>query len=263
MFRNKYTYITIDYMYILWFDQIKGADHAKVGGKNASLGEMTTMLKNKNIRVPFGFAIQVNAFDDFLKFNNVDFDGVSNLSEYAKELRNEIVNGVFPLDMESEILNAFDSLDCEVAVRSSSTAEDMPDASFAGQQDTFLNVCREQLLDKIKQCFASLYNDRSISYRSRMGYSDASLSVAIQKMVRSDKGSAGVAFSLDTETGFDKVIIINGSYGLGELVVGGIINPDEFIVFKETLTIIDKKLGSKKQKMIYDTIGTTIISTGE
>jgi len=258
-------------MYISWFDQITNADIKKVGGKNASLGEMTTMLKSKNIRVPFGFAIHALAFDDFLKFNNInpdtkfnnDVDNLLHLAEFGKGLREKIKKGIFPESMESQILEAFEELNGEVAVRSSSTAEDMPDASFAGQQDTFLNVERGDLLDKIRQCFASLYNDRAISYRSHTGYDKCkvSLSVAVQKMVRSDKGSAGVAFSLDTESGFDKVIVINGSYGLGELVVGGVVQPDEFIVFKEKMTIIDKKLGSKKQKMIYGTNGTMEIST--
>ena len=185
------------------------------------------------------------------------------LKRYGKDIRDKIYNGSFPLNMETQILDAFKELHGEVAVRSSSTAEDMPDFSFAGQQDTFLNVSQDDLLDKIKRCFASLYNDRAISYRVHTGYDkcNISLSVAIQKMVRSDKGSAGVAFSLDTETGFDKVIVINGSYGLGELVVGGSVQPDEFIVFKEKLTIIDKKLGTKKNKMIYDINGTKEIPT--
>ena len=262
----------------------------EVGGKNASLGEMTTMLKSKGIHVPFGFAIITQAFDDFLKFNKINLDKFTNLEtddkdtnndkdtnkdtdndktymlklkRYGKDIRDKIYNGSFPLNMETQILDAFKELHGEVAVRSSSTAEDMPDFSFAGQQDTFLNVSQDDLLDKIKRCFASLYNDRAISYRVHTGYDkcNISLSVAIQKMVRSDKGSAGVAFSLDTETGFDKVIVINGSYGLGELVVGGSVQPDEFIVFKEKLTIIDKKLGTKKNKMIYDINGTKEIPT--
>ena len=265
-------------MYVLWFDQITNADIALVGGKNASLGEMTTMLQNiESIKVPFGFAVTARAFDDFLNFNNIKVDNIikefwteyktiSDLANFGKHLREKINNGKFPDTMKSEILEAFHKLNCEVAVRSSSTAEDMPDASFAGQQDTYLNVGESDLFNKIRQCFASLYNDRAISYRSTTKYGNCkiSLSVAIQKMVRSDKGSAGVAFSLDTETGFDKVIVINGAFGLGELVVGGNIQPDEFIIFKEKMTIIDKKLGSKKIQMgthttIYQTFSMCVI----
>ena len=264
-------------MYVLWFDQITNADIALVGGKNASLGEMTTMLQEiGSIKVPFGFAVTAQAFDDFLNFNNINIENliqdfgkknktISDLANFGKKLREKINNGKFPDTMKSEILEAFHKLNCEVAVRSSSTAEDMPDASFAGQQDTYLNVGESDLFNKIRQCFASLYNDRAISYRSTTKYGNCkiSLSVAIQKMVRSDKGSAGVAFSLDTETGFDKVIVINGAFGLGELVVGGNIQPDEFIIFKEKMTIIDKKLGSKKMKMIYGKSGTIEIETSE
>ena len=170
-------------MYISWFDQITNADIKKVGGKNASLGEMTTMLKSKNIRVPFGFAIHALAFDDFLKFNNInpdtkfknDVDNLLHLAEFGKGLREKIKKGIFPESMESQILEAFEELNGEVAVRSSSTAEDMPDASFAGQQDTFLNVERGDLLDKIRQCFASLYNDRAISYRSTTKYGNCKI----------------------------------------------------------------------------------------
>jgi pyruvate,water dikinase len=252
-------------------------DIALVGGKNASLGEMIQNLKSQEIEVPGGFAVTVDAYDAFISENQLkdkieeelkglDATDIIQLRKAGSQIRNLISNGKFPHLVEKKVLSAYYELSdkyqqdaTDVAVRSSATAEDLPDASFAGQQSTYLNIRGgEILLTVIRSCFASLYTDRAISYRSSRGYDHFSvkLSVCIQKMVRSDIGSAGVAFSLDTESGFKDVVLINGSYGLGELVVGGEIEPDEFIVFKPTLmngfsSIIDKKLGNKTHKLVY------------
>ena len=248
-----------------------------VGGKNASLGEMIQHLTKQNIKVPNGYAVTVAAFEAFIDENHLrekinavleglDSSDIIQLRKAGSQIRKLISNGKFPVSIEKAILNSYYTLSedygqdaTDIAVRSSATAEDLPDASFAGQQSTYLNIRGgEMLLTAVRSCFASLYTDRAISYRSSRGYDHFSvkLSVCIQKMVRSDIGSSGVAFSLDTESGFKDVVLINGAYGLGELVVGGEISPDEFIVYKPTLkkgfnAIIDKKLGNKTHKMVY------------
>lgn len=271
-------------MNILWMDQVNIDDKMIVGGKNASLGEMYQYLGNKGIKVPFGFMITATAYKKFINHNNleekisnllkkIDYDDSVSLKRIGMSIRTEIQNGDFPDEMNKEIARFYEELSkkyndnngepqmyTDVAVRSSGTAEDMPDASFAGQQETYLNVRgKQKVIESIRNCFASLYTDRAISYRESMGYNDeVHISVCVQKMVRSDLGSAGVAFSIDPESGFKDVILINSSWGLGEMVVGGSIQPDEIIVFKNTLSegyfpIIDKKLGLKNQKMIYGT----------
>lgn len=269
--------------YTLWFDKIDMTHINIVGGKNASLGEMIQNLTKRGISVPYGFAVTTHGYRHFIQHNNlkkiisstfkdIDISDIENLRRKALNLRTEIYNGTFPADMENEITQSYNKLSqsyldtnnkpqkyTDVAVRSSGTAEDLPDASFAGQQDTYLNVRGSaQLISSIKSCFASLYTDRAIVYRHSMNYSQdqIEISVGIQKMVRSDLGASGVAFSIDTESGNNNIIIINGSYGLGELVVQGSVRPDEFILFKTTLNegkdpIIDKKLGNKDIKMVY------------
>jgi pyruvate,water dikinase len=248
-----------------------------VGGKNASLGEMLQHLGEFGINVPDGFIITAPAYYEFIAFNKLDkiikeiidatdIDDLKQLMHCGDSIRTLIRKGEFPVAMERDIAQSYKELilqykqdAVDVAVRSSATAEDLPDASFAGQQDTYLNISGQQsLLIAIKNCFASLFTDRAISYRKAFGYDDfkIGLSVCVQKMIRSDRGVSGVAFSLDTESGFKDVIIINGSYGLGEMVVQGSVNPDEFIVFKPLLkkgftSIIEKKLGKKQEKMIY------------
>ena len=263
--------------YILNLDNVSLKDINIVGGKNASLGEMLQHLKKLKIKVPNGFAITTDGYYDFIKHNNLD-KPIRELIENLKEndiielrrtgltIRQLIRNGVFPEQLKNEIQTKYRELSeiygqamTDVAVRSSATAEDLPDASFAGQQETYLNVRgSESILESVRNCFASLFTDRAVSYRNSFGYDhfDVGLSVCIQKMVRSDLSSSGVAFSLDTESGFKDVVMINGSYGLGELIVQGTISPDEFIVFKPLLekgfsSIIEKKLGNKDQKMIY------------
>ena len=263
--------------YIQPLTEISIKDLPKVGGKNASLGEMIQNLTSQNIKVPNGFAVTVAAFDAFIEENqlkdkisevlaDLDVGNIIQLRKTGSQIRKLISNGKFPVLVEKTILESYYKLSEEygqeatdVAVRSSATAEDLPDASFAGQQSTYLNIRGgEMLLTAIRSCFASLYTDRAISYRSSRGFDHFSvkLSVCIQKMVRSDLGVSGVAFSLDTESGFKDVVLINAAYGLGELVVGGEISPDEFLVFKPGLkkgfdAIIDKKIGLKTHKMIY------------
>jgi pyruvate,water dikinase len=238
---------------------------------------MLQHLDKSGIHIPDGFILTAKAYYHFISYNQLDdiireliaatdIDNLQQLSTTGAQIRLLIQQGRFPAEMEVQIADAYADLceqyqqdDTDVAVRSSATAEDLPDASFAGQQDTYLNISgTEGLLLAIKNCFASLFTDRAISYRKAFGYDHflIGLSVCIQKMVRSDVGMAGVAFSLDTESGFKDAIIINGSYGLGEMVVQGSVNPDEFIVFKPLLkrgfpAIIEKKLGKKHQKMIY------------
>jgi pyruvate, water dikinase len=271
--------------FTLWLNETKIDDVNLVGGKNASLGEMITNLTGLGINIPNGFVVTTKGYDEFVKFNNleaeinkiissVDSDDIVSLKRASSAIQTAIINGEFPEDFKSEIIDYYVELSnkyldaygnkqqyTDVAVRSSGTAEDMPDASFAGQQDTYLNVRgKNTILEKIKSCFASLYNERAISYRYSFGYNKISLklSVCIQKMVRSDLGSAGVSFSIDTESGCKDIILINGSWGLGELVVSGQVKPDEFLVFKETMndynSIIDKRMGEKTHKMIYSDI---------
>jgi pyruvate,water dikinase len=246
-----------------------------VGGKNASLGEMISQLSDAGVRVPGGFATTAQAFRDFLaqtgldkkiadRLTTLDADDVRALAEAGREIRQWIEQTPLPSKLDQEIRTAFAALDTDgkgsFAVRSSATAEDLPDASFAGQQETFLNVVGiDDVIDKIRLVFASLYNDRAISYRVHKGYAHAevALSAGIQRMVRSDRGSAGVMFTIDTESGFSDVVFITSSYGLGETVVQGAVNPDEFYVFKQTLAqghypIVSRRIGSKLLKMEFD-----------
>lgn len=249
----------------------------KVGGKNASLGEMIGNLSERGINVPDGFVVTVDAYDLYMQENKLtdrigsliaklDVKDLVQLRKTGTQIRQMILDGRFPAQLRDEIVERYAKLSqkygnesTDVAVRSSATTEDLIDASFAGQQDSFLNVRGpNSVVSSIKACFASLFTDRAISYRSsgRFDHMEAKLSVCVQKMVRSDLGASGVSFSIDPESGFDKVVVINGTYGLGELLVQGEISPDEFIVFKPTLaegkkSIIEKKLGNKTHKLAY------------
>ena len=265
--------------YVLPFEELRVGDVESVGGKNSSLGEMISQLASVGVQVPTGFATTSLAFRDFLQHNQLDrkiserlvqlnVDDVRALAEAGAEIRAWIENASFQPRLENEIREAFKALDASgigsFAVRSSATAEDLPDASFAGQQETFLNVSGiEDVLHKIREVFASLYNDRAISYRVHKGFAHAevALSAGVQRMVRSDTGAAGVMFTLDTESGFPGVVFITSSYGLGETVVQGAVNPDEFYVFKETLAkgkkaIIRRSLGSKLIQMQFAPAGS-------
>ena len=262
---------------ILWFDEIGIEDIPWVGGKNASLGEMIQQLQPKGVNVPTGFAITAYAYRYFIEkagleaqlrelFADLDVEDVSNLQQHGKKARRLILSMNFPPELEAAIGAAYQRLcerygeDTEVAVRSSATAEDLPDASFAGQQETYLNVQGVQrVLEYSHRCFASLFTDRAISYRQHNGFDhlDVALSVGVQKMVRSDLASSGVMFSIDTESGFKNAALITAAYGLGENVVQGAVNPDEYLVFKPTLKegfrpILEKRLGNKRIKMVYD-----------
>jgi pyruvate,water dikinase len=258
--------------YIKFFSEISAEDTALVGGKNANLGEMYNKLADVGVPVPNGFAVTAEGYDYFIKFNNLeekihnvlkglDTHNIEDLHKRGEEIRNLIKSGEFPEDLKNEILNAFQKLkeeygeDLTVAVRSSATAEDLPGASFAGQQETYLNVSEKDLLEKIKFCFASLFTDRAISYREDKGFDHfkVKLSVAVQKMVRSDVGSSGVIFTIDPDNGCSNVIVINSVFGLGELIVQGKVVPDEFMVFKDAdeFPIISKKLGEKNRKIVY------------
>ena len=262
---------------ILWFKDINIKDISIVGGKNASLGEMYNKLRKKGIKIPNGFTVTAQAYDYFIKgagidnkinkiLKNLDTNKISNLSNKGHQIRQTILQADFPDSLKKEIIFAYKVLSkkyntkhLDVAVRSSATAEDLPNASFAGQQESYLNIKGEyELLDACKKCVASLFTNRAISYRHDKGFShfDVKLSITIQKMVRSDKAYSGVMFSIDTESGFQNAVLINTSYGLGEYIVKGVINPDEYYVFKPTLKkgfkpIISKRLGSKEQKLIY------------
>jgi pyruvate,water dikinase len=259
--------------HILWFNEIRKEDTPLVGGKNSSLGEMYSTLTKKGINVPNGFAITATAYQYFIKqagigeqikkiLTGVKKNSVNDLTERAAKIRKLIEESTLPADLELRILAAYHRLgkNPDVAVRSSATAEDLPDASFAGQQETFLNVVgRTELLTAVKQCFASLFTARAIAYREEKKFNHFKiyLSIGVQKMVRSDLASSGVMFSLDTESGFRDVVLINSIYGLGENIVQGRVNPDEFYVFKPTLAqnknaILCKTLGDKTIKMIYD-----------
>ncbi|MDH6083635.1 phosphoenolpyruvate synthase [Umezakia ovalisporum] len=262
---------------ILWFDEVDIADITLVGGKNASLGEMIQQLTPKGVKVPAGFAITTYAYRYFIQsagleaklrklFDDLDVEDVKNLRLRGKKARWLLMHTPFPVDLRQAITTAYLKLcqkyntDTDVAVRSSATAEDLPDASFAGQQESYLNVVGvEGVLAACHRCFASIFTDRAISYRYTKGFDHFSiaLAVGVQKMVRSDLATAGVMFSIDTETGFKDVALITAAYGLGENLVQGTINPDEYYVFKPTLKagfrpIINKKLGTKELKMIYD-----------
>ncbi len=260
---------------IVRLDQLGMDDVGRVGGKNASLGEMISNLGNLGVEVPGGFATTAHAWNRFLdtagmrerihaRLDRLDTGDVRALAAAGEEIRGWIVDTALPPDLEQEIVSAYaamatDGVDATVAVRSSATAEDLPDASFAGQQETFLNIKGiDQVLRAIKLVFASLFNDRAISYRVHQGFAhaDVSLSAGIQRMVRSDLAAAGVMFSIDTESGFEDAVFITSSYGLGETVVQGAVNPDEFYVYKKTLgqagcSILHKNRGSKLIKMVY------------
>lgn len=272
--------------FILWFESVSMADVSRVGGKNASLGEMIQTLGQQGIRVPRGFAVTATAYRHFIDFNNLDhtirgiLQGLdtqdsNDLKRRGAKVRDTILAASFPPDLRGEIIGAYDVLSANremplsVAIRSSATAEDLPDTSFAGQQETFLNVQgKKELLQACQRCFASLFTDRAISYRADRGFEniEVALSIGIQKMVRSDLASAGVMFSLDTETGFKDVVIINSSFGLGESVVQGSVNPDEFVVFKPTLQksskpILRRKMGNKESKIVLDSSGSKGVKT--
>jgi pyruvate, water dikinase len=270
--------------FIRWFDDIRIHDIPAVGGKNASLGELRRGLSVSGINVPNGFAVTVNAYRTFLKTNyldeqirallvGLDTRNVEDLQQRGRRIRQAILLGTLPAQVEEAILTAYDRLGegasepLDVAVRSSATAEDLPDASFAGQQETFLNVQgHAALLDACRRAFASLFTDRAISYRVDKGFDHlhVGLSIGVQRMVRSDLACAGVMFSLDTETGFPDLVLINAAYGLGENVVQGAVNPDEFRVFKPTLLsgsrpIIERRIGSKEFKLVYDSSGSRMV----
>ncbi len=265
--------------YVIAFENLRNSDVGRVGGKNASLGEMISQLTGTGVRVPGGFATTAQAFRDFLehdglavriatRLSTLDVADVKALGEAGREIRRWIVETPFPPALDAAIKTAFAQMEAQagvtgisVAVRSSATAEDLPDASFAGQQETFLNIVGiDNILVAMKEVFASLYNDRAISYRVHKGFTHAevALSAGVQRMVRSDSGAAGVMFTLDTESGFRDVVFITSSYGLGESVVQGSVNPDEFYVHKPLLNagrpaLIRRAIGSKLSKMIFGT----------
>ncbi|WP_135612234.1 phosphoenolpyruvate synthase [Methanococcoides sp. AM1] len=265
-----------DSKYIRWFEEIRIDDIPSVGGKNASLGEMYRELTEKDIKIPNGFAVTADAYWHVLEsagvldklkdsLEGLDTRDVNDLAERGKKARSIVLDAGIPDDLWEEIKEAYDKLseeygtETDVAVRSSATAEDLPDASFAGQQETYLNVHGyHSLKDACNRCFASLFTDRAISYRvhHKFDHFKVGLSIGVMKMVRSDLASSGVTFTIDTESGFEDVVFITGAYGLGENIVQGLVNPDEFYVFKPTLkegyrSIIQKKPGSKEIKMIY------------
>lgn len=263
--------------YVIWFENLRMTDVERVGGKNASLGEMISQLTEKGVRVPGGFATTAEAFRAFLAHNGLserissvlktlNVDDVNELARVGKEIRQWIIDTPFPEQLENELQEAWNKMVADagtdqisVAVRSSATAEDLPDASFAGQQETFLNINGfENVKDAMKHVFASLYNDRAISYRVHKGFEHdiVALSAGVQRMVRSDSGASGVMFTIDTESGFDQVVFVTASYGLGETVVQGAVNPDEFYVHKPNLkagrpAILRKVMGSKLIKMVF------------
>ena len=266
--------------YVIRLDQAGMGDVDKVGGKNASLGEMIHQLKDAGVKVPGGFATTAKAYRDFLEHNglvekinerleSLDCNDTRALAETGHALREWIMAGSFQPELEEAINHAYQEMsegqDIAVAVRSSATAEDLPDASFAGQQETYLNIRGlDNIKEAIKSVFASLYNDRAISYRVHRGFvhSEVALSAGIQRMVRSETGASGVMFTLDTESGFKQVVFITAAYGLGETVVQGAVNPDEFYVYKPTLNlgapaILRRSLGSKAIKMVYSGDGNT------
>ena len=261
--------------YIYWFEQLSMAHLPQVGGKNASLGEMVSQLTAAGVDVPGGFATSAQAFVDFLQQDNlgqritdrmvsVDVNDVSALQQAGSEIRQWIEKTPLLPALEEDVRKAWHQLQgneqFSVAVRSSATAEDLPDASFAGQQETYLNVQGiDQVLEAIKKVYASLYTDRAIAYRVHHGFehSEVSISAGIQRMARSDKGTSGVMFTLDTESGFRDVVFITASYGLGEMVVQGGVNPDEFYLHKRALKegyfpILRRNQGTKAKRMILN-----------
>ncbi|MEQ8036343.1 phosphoenolpyruvate synthase [Xanthomonas sp. WHRI 6106] len=265
---------------ILWLHELRLADLARVGGKNSSLGEMIGNLAGLGVSVPGGYATTAEAFKDFIAHNDLskrifdkletlDVEDVNALTVAGKEIRGWVIDAPLQPELDRDIRTAYDTLCAEngggevaVAVRSSATAEDLPDASFAGQQETFLNVTgADDVVHKVKEVFASLYNDRAIAYRVHHGFKheDVFLSAGVQLMVRSGVGSSGVLFTLDTESGFRDVVFVTSSFGLGEMVVQGAVNPDEFYVYKPTLTagkpaILRRSLGSKAIRMVYSDV---------
>ncbi|MCW1930650.1 MAG: phosphoenolpyruvate synthase [Candidatus Kerfeldbacteria bacterium] len=263
---------------LYWFDEVRREDVAAVGGKNASLGELYQQLSKQGVLVPYGFAISASAYEQFIdgagiraaiekELSAIDTHDIENLAHHGHRIREMIIHAQFPEELKKEIVAAYEKLsehagvlDVDVAVRSSATAEDLPDASFAGQQETYLNIRGgSDLLLAVKKCMASLFTNRAISYRADKNFDhfSVSLSVGVQIMVRSDIASSGVMFTLDPETGYRDAVIITGAYGLGELVVQGKVDPDEFIVSKHTAEdlrfrpIVSRRLGTKKMKMVY------------
>jgi len=276
--------VVIPQRYIRWFEDIGIKDIPLVGGKNASLGEMVRKLAPRGIKVPNGFAITAEAYWHLLRAANIDqqiqeiLSGLdtrdtANLQQRGSAVRHAIMAAPLPQDLQHSIIAAYRELSrgadkpMDVAVRSSATAEDLPNASFAGQQETYLNVQGDAaLLESCKRCFASLFTDRAISYRQDKGFDHfkIALSIGVQRMVRSDLASSGVMFSIDTETGSQDIVLINAAFGLGENVVQGSINPDEYFVFKPTLKqgfrpILQKRLGSKEFKLVYDIGGSKMV----
>ncbi len=273
--------------HVLWYSALGMHDVETVGGKNASLGEMISQLAEAGVKVPNGFATTAAAYREFLahegldakikgQLDGLDVDDVERLASVGRQIRDAVMQAPFPSQLETEIRAAYEALVAEsgkaisVAVRSSATAEDLPDASFAGQQETFLNVDGiENVLKAIKEVFASLFNDRAIAYRVHHGFEHAvvALSAGVQRMVRSDRGSSGVMFTMDTESGFRDAVFITASYGLGEAVVQGAVNPDEFYVYKPALranrpAILKRGLGEKAKQMVYSqdrTLGRTVM----
>jgi len=268
--------------HVAWFETLRSGDVGKVGGKNASLGEMVRTLKAKGVRVPDGFATTADAFRAYVVANDIGNplrerlaslkSGTASLHETGEAVRRLFLDGQFPQPIAQAICEAYRELsarskqdDASVAVRSSATAEDLPGASFAGQQETFLNVRGErELMDACRRCYASLFTDRAISYRETKGFDhlEVALSIGVQRMVRSDLSGSGVMFSIDTESGFPRVAVINAAWGLGETVVQGSVDPDKYVVFKPLLAerglrpIIEKTLGPKERKMVYATGGS-------
>ena len=277
---------------VLWFEEIGMGDVPQVGGKNASLGELIQTLKAKGVRVPDGFATTADAYRRFLEANGIEAEMRSRIQSYrsgetslratGEAIRELFLGSEFPADIGESIRSHYRELGeraglerLSVAVRSSATAEDLPDASFAGQQETFLNIAGErELLDACRRCYASLFTDRAISYREVKGFDhlDVALSIGVQRMVRSDVGASGVMFSIDTDSGFPRVAVVSAAWGLGETVVQGTINPDKYVVFKPLLAqpefapIIEKTLGSKDRKMVYSRGGharTKMVDTSD
>src|ERR1035437_55658 len=268
--------------FIKWYNEVGIGDVLFVGGKNAALGEMYSNLVSLGVNIPNGFALTADAYRHFFKntgldeqikkiFSDLHTKDIHNLQIRGKKVREIILKATLPQDLKDAVAKAYAELEkkyrknLDVAVRSSATAEDLPGASFAGQQETYLNIRGiDNVLVATKKCIASLFTNRAISYRQDKGFShfDAALSVGIQRMIRSDLSSSGVAFTIDTETGFDKVILINGIYGLGEFIVQGKVIPDEFIIFKPSLEnniknpIIGENIGKKNIKLIYAKDGT-------
>ena len=272
---------------VLWLQDLRLSDLAQVGGKNSSLGEMIGELSGLGVSVPGGFATTADAFQAFIAHNDlhariydklatVDVEDVAALTAAGGLIRGWVMDAPLQPELDTDIRSAYAKLcadngggDIAVAVRSSATAEDLPDASFAGQQETYLNVTgADDVVRKVKEVFASLYNDRAIAYRVHHGFAheDVFLSAGVQLMVRSDCGSSGVLFTLDTESGFRDVVFVTASYGLGEMVVQGAVNPDEFYVYKPTLTagkpaILRRSLGSKQLRMVYSDVAGERVRT--